>query len=97
MNQFKDFQITANTSTLKGDKIKIERIFNREITVHGFTIKPSKYNSGECLWLQISIGEIEHVVFSGSGVLREQIKKVPPERFPFNTTIVKDNDAHVFT
>jgi hypothetical protein len=97
MKQFKDFGITPSINSLTGDKIKIERILNRDIVVHDYRLEDSKYSEGKCLYLQISVGETKHVVFTGSSVLMEMIKQVPKEEFPFKTTIIKENEHYEFT
>lgn len=100
MKRFKDFGIKLSTKVFVGDKIKVKRILNVEIVVHDFKIVDSKYtDSGndKCLYLQITMGETKHVVFTGSIYLMEEIQLVPAEEFPFTTTIVEDNDRYQFS
>lgn len=97
MNRFKDMGITAPAKGFTGDKIKIDRVLNREITVHDYKIKPSKHGDGKCLYLQISLGENKHVLFTGSTGLLDMIQQVPQEKFPFITTIVRENERYEFT
>lgn len=99
MRHFKDFGIKPASKSFVGDKIKIERVLNREIIIHDFKIEDSKYERGckKCLHLQISIADTKHVVFTGSAVLMELIEKVPEDYFPFSTTIKKENDRFEFT
>lgn len=99
MNNFKDFGIKPVINNFTGDKIKIERILNREIQIIDFKIQNSKYeNAGEkCLHMQIQIGEIKHVVFTGSKILMQTIQQVSKDSFPFLTTVVKDNEYYEFT
>ena len=99
MKQFKDFGIKPAIQSLTGDKIKIERIINREIKVYDYRIEDSKYGGGgkKCLYLQIEIGETKHVVFIGSKSLIDLIQQVPKIDFPFITTIVKENERLEFT
>jgi hypothetical protein len=99
MHTFKDFQITSSQKTFTGDKIKIDRILNREIIVEAYKIEKSKFEkaSGRCLHLQISLGQTKHVVFTGSVVLMDQIEKVPKDKIPFITTIVRENERLQFT
>jgi hypothetical protein len=95
MKQFKDFGITADVKAFVGDKIKIERILNREIIVHEFKIEISKFQekgNGKCLYLQIEINEIMYVIFTGSGVLMNMLERTPRDSFPFTATIIKQND-----
>ncbi len=94
MNQFKSFGIKIPTKGLEGDKVKIERVLNREITVQEFRIVKSNFEekgNGKCLHLQILVSGMQYVVFSGSGVLMEMIEQVPKDKFPFTTTIVQEN------
>lgn len=100
MKHFKDLGIKTEINTLKGDKIKIERILNKEITVVKFRIEDSKFKdkgNGKCLIIQIFHNNTDHVVFTGSVVLMDMIQRVPIEAFPFKTTICKNNDYFEFT
>ena len=99
MNDFKTFGIKPAEQAFTGDKIKMERILNRKITVHHFRIERSKYEkgNGDCLYMQITTDNAKRVVFSGSATLMDMIKKVPAEGFPFTTTIIKENDRYEFT
>ncbi len=99
MKDFKSFGIKPADDGFKGDKINLDRIFNRTIIVEKFKIEKSKFDkgNGKRLVLQIMLGETQHIVFCGSGVLMEQINRVPKEGFPFTTTIVKNNGRHEFT
>lgn len=98
MKKFTDFGITIEKKGFTGDKIKIERLLNREIVVHAYEIKPSKFEGKDkCLHLQISLNGTMHVVFIGSKSLMEIIEKVPKEDFPFETTIVKPDQQFIFS
>lgn len=96
MKNFKDFGLKPNINAFKGEKIKIDRILNREIIVHAFEICPSKFE-GQRLSLQIEVSEELRVLFTGSKVLMDMIKRVPTTDFPFKTTIVKENEYFEFT
>lgn len=89
--QFSELGIKPQPKGLIGDKIKIERIFGREIIVERFLIKPSKY-TGECLHMQFSLNGNKHVVFTDSK-LTSMIQQVPADKFPFTTKIVKQEDG----
>lgn len=94
MRQFNQFNITPKSRGLVGDKIKIDRIFNKSIVVESYRIEPSKFEGkGNRLTLQIKIGETNHIVFTGSQVLIDMIEKVPTDGFPFETKIVKQDDT----
>ena len=77
----------------EGDKIKMERILNREIVIHAFRDR----GSDKCLYIQISFNNEMHVIFTSSTCLIEAIKQVPADKFPFITTIIKTNDRFMFT
>lgn len=101
MKAFSQLGIAPVRQGLQGDKIKIERVMNREIIVHRFEIKPSKFTdkgNGSCLHIEIEVSGNKHVVFTGSGILMDMIKKVDQENFPFTTKIIKDeSDRFIFT
>jgi hypothetical protein len=94
--RFSDLGIKVTTSHFIGDKIKINKVLNREITVIDFSVKSSKFN-GNCLNIQIELNGTKHVVFTGSTVLIETIEKVPRSAFPFLTTIIQEGEHYEFT
>jgi hypothetical protein len=103
MNNFNQFGITVTAKSFVGDKIKIAKVFEKEIVVHDFKIEESKVQSyrergaDKCLHLQISINDVKHILFTSSGPLIEAIQLVPENGFPFTTTIIEDNDRFIFT
>lgn len=100
MYRFSEFNIQVESKSFSGDKISIDRILNREITVVDFKIENSKYEAkgnGKCLHLQIEINGLKYVVFTGSVYLMNMIEKVPAGRFPFFTTIIKQDEAYIFS
>lgn len=99
MKQFKDLGITTEARGFTGDKIKIHKIFGKEIVIHKFAIKDSKYEDGndKCLHMQISIGDKKHVIFTGSNSLMDAIKKVDTADFPFMTKIIEQDERFEFT
>jgi hypothetical protein len=94
MKSFKEFGIVPSpTSLFIGDKIKIDKILNREIIIHGFKLSDSiKRENSQCLSLQIEIGGEKRVIFTGAKFLIEAIKQIPENGFPFTTTITKENE-----
>lgn len=99
MKRFSELGISAGNNFV-GDKLKIDRVLNREITVLKHKIESSKFpknKSGKCLHLQIEIGGTKNVVFTGSDVLIGQIEQVPEDAFPFITTIIKSGDHFEFS
>jgi hypothetical protein len=101
MNKFSQFNIKTTINTFEGDKIKISKILNREIVVHGFKIDDSKVfkerGSGKCLCLQISVNDKKHIVFTSSSGLINTITQVAENDFPFSTVIIEENDRFLFT
>jgi hypothetical protein len=99
MKRFSDFDIKAGDA-FTGDKIKIDKILNREITVVKYKLEDSKYpknKSGKCLHMQIELSGSKFVVFSGSDFLMNQLKQIEETNFPFIATIIKSNDHFEFT
>jgi hypothetical protein len=103
MNRFSQFNIKASVKGFEGSKIKISRIFNKEIVIHDYKIEESKVaafrekGSGKCLYLQISFDNEMHVIFTSGGGLIEAIMQVPKNSFPFTTIIIEENDKYLFT
>lgn len=96
MNKFSDFGIKVALPAFTGDKVKIDRVLNREIIVHDFKIEISKFK-GNCLYLQIEFNNVRHVLFTGSKALMDAIEQVDKSGFPFTTTIVKENERLEFS
>jgi len=99
MNSFKDFKIKPVSIAFEGDKIKIDRILNRQIIIEKFKIDKSNFDkgTGKRLTLQINLDNTKRIVFSGSGNLMDMITQVPENGFPFQTTIIKENERFQFT
>ncbi len=99
MKNFKDFGIKAETTSFTGDKIKIKRIIDKEITVLNYRIEDSVYGDGKkCLHLQIEFDNEKRVVFVGSVVLISMIQSVPRETgFPFKTKIINNDGRYEFS
>jgi len=82
--------------SLKGDKIKMVELLDKEIMVEGFRIMKNKFNVDKwCLALQIEFEKQKCVLFTGSGVLISQIQKYAHE-IPFETVITKENKYFTF-
>ncbi len=99
MKKFSELNISGGDNLI-GDKIKIEKILNREIIVTKFRIETSKYpknKTGQCLYLQLELNGGKNVVFSGSDVLINQIQQVSEGDVPFTTTIIKSGEHYEFT
>lgn len=96
MKKFSSFGIKPDIKTFMGEKIKIDRIINREIIVSDYKIEPSNFE-GDRLTLQIEVSGDHRIVFTGSKILTNLIKQIPKSEFPFSTTIVKDRECYEFT
>lgn len=105
MTKFSDFNIdsekTLAESTFVGEKIKIAKLLDKEITVEAFRIKDSKVfkekGDGKCLHLQIIYNDEKRVVFTSARALITDIQKVPEKGFPFKTIIKERDERFVFT
>ena len=100
MNTFKQFNIKPTSKSFEGDKIRIERVMNKEIVVEAYKIEESKYKekgNGKCLYLQIHVDNAKRVLFTGSATMQEMIQKVKPEDFPFTATIIKQDGRLMFS
>lgn len=100
MRKFNEFNIKQESKSFTGDKIKMSKILNKDITVLDFKIVPSKYTekgNGNRLDMQIEVNGIKHVIFTGSISLAEAIQQVPKDGFPFSTTIIEENERYLFT
>lgn len=96
MKNFKDLGISKpSINSMVGEKIKVDRILNKEIEVLKFSISESKYN-GSLLTMQIKTNNESRIVFTGSIGLIDQIKQVNKDDFPFKTMIVKENEFYEF-
>lgn len=98
MTNFKDLGIEVEVTHFAGKSIRVEEILNVPIKVYAFKIEPSKKKANsDYLTLQIEIDERKRVIFTGATILIQTIKKVPTDKFPFTTTIVKRNEYLEFT
>ncbi|ANF51726.1 hypothetical protein A0O34_14975 [Chryseobacterium glaciei] len=98
MFNFKDLNIKPKENTFIGKKIEIDDILNIEVIIHGFEIKDSTKKAGtKYLTLQVEKEENKRVVFTGSKNLMDLISQVPEDKFPFKTTIKKNDKRLLFT
>lgn len=97
MKQFSDFKIKPVAKNFGGDKIGIDDILNKQITVHDFKIGVSKFEAKPRLDLSITFDGRLRLYWSNSAMLIEMIKQIPKEEMPFETTIVKENKQLRFT
>ena len=89
VKRFSDFAKAPDV--LDGDKIKLDDLINQDVVVIGYKVTDSKYSknkSGKCLTLQVEIGGVHRVVFTGSDVLISQMMEYGAE-VPFAAAIKK--------
>lgn len=97
--RFSDF---AKPAGLDGTKVKIDDILNKEILIHSFKVRDSRYpnsNSRDCLTVQFSMADApdeKYIFFTGSCVLRDQMEEYK-DQLPFYTTIKKIDRYYSFT
>lgn len=83
-------QLNIRSKNLTGVKIELEQLIDKKITIIDYRTNDSKFSrEGICLTIQIEYEGEKRVIFTGSGVLREDIEKTNREDFPFTTTIIK--------
>ena len=98
MFSFRDFNIKPKENIFTGKKIDVDDILNVEIIVHSFKIQDSTKKQGtKYLTLQIEIENNKRIVFTGSKNLMDIIIQVPEDKFPFKTTVRKNDKRLEFT
>lgn len=98
MTKFSELGIKPELSTFTGDKIKVDKLLNAEISVISFKIEDSKKKPGtKFMTLQLEKQGTKYVFFTGSTILMQMINKVPKDKFPFTTTIIKESEHLEFT
>lgn len=94
MKKFSDF--AEEHKPLEGDKLKIDSVLNQEIEITGYKVGKSKYKKSDYLTLQFKIDGNFNVLFTGSGVLIDQLQKYENE-IPFMAVIKKINKYYTLT
>lgn len=100
MTRFSDLGITPPSKAMSGEKIKISKVLNKEISVLDYKIKPSKYldkGNGKCLYIQAEIDGAKRIIFTGSGVLMDTLELIPKDKFPITTTIIEEDESFQFS
>ena len=88
--RFSDF--AAHEGPLEGKKIRIDDVLNVEILITAYRLKESKYqrtSAPDCLTIQFEYPDkpgVRHVIFTGSTVLCDQLKRYQ-DNLPFLATI----------
>lgn len=93
--KFGDFAEKANI--FEGDKKRIDELLNKEILILRFKIKDSKQQKGTSYaTVQFRYEDNEHIFFTGSSVLIDQLTKYK-DNLPFYATIKKIDKYFTFT
>jgi len=80
----------VKSKNLTGDKITIEEILDKSVMILDYRTGDSKFSrDGTCLTLQIEYEGKVRVIFTGSGVLKEDLETLSKDDFPFTSTIIK--------
>lgn len=92
--RFGDF---AEEQSFEGEKLRLDEILNQEILITGYKIKDSHQRKGtQYLTIHFEVNEVQHVTFTGSVVLMDQLKKYE-SHLPFLTVIKKINRHYTFS
>jgi hypothetical protein len=100
MKLFSELGITVDSAPMTGEKIKINRIVNKEIEVLDYELNESKFNAEKCrkcLKLQIKYEDELRIIFTGACMLIQAIQKISKSMLPFKTTIIETNGFYQFT
>lgn len=98
MKKFSQFDIKPTEKAFSGEKIEVDKVLNKEITVLAFKIVPSKFkDKGDCLYLSIKSEDTMHIIFTSSKYLIDLIRQIPDDEIPFTTVIQRDNKRLLFT
>jgi len=84
--RFGDF--AGEEGPLDGEKKKLSEILDKEILVLAFRVGKSKFRDRNYVTIQYENDSTKYVVFTGSEVLMEQLKR-HEANLPFYATIVK--------
>lgn len=93
MHKFSEF---ASTVHFVGDKISINKILNKEISVLHYRIEPSKHGTDDYAQMQIELDGEKMVYFTTSMVIKEQLEMYK-DKLPFTTTIIKPRKYFTFS
>lgn len=92
--KFSDF--ADETKLFEGDKKKVDDILNKDILIIDFKIKDSKQKEGTSYaTIQIRLNDKNHIIFTGSEVLINQLNKYKKNQ-PFYAVIKKIDKYYTF-
>ena len=93
-HKFSDF--APPSGQLDGEKMKLADILDKEILVTGYAVHKSKFKDEMYLTLQFEFEDVKRVLFTGSGVLTNQIE-THADKIPFLTAVKNFGKYFAFT
>lgn len=88
MNKFADFNISVNDKTMFNvPKVSITDLVNKEIEVLDYQANITTSQGNGRYVVKIKNGEIQQKFFTNASPLKDALKQVKKEQFPFATTI----------
>lgn len=93
---FKDF---AERKVMTGSKVSLNSILNKELIILGFEKGASKFESKGtklCTKVQFKCDGEEHIFFTGSEVLTNQLETYK-DKIPFKATVQKVTNYYTFS
>jgi hypothetical protein len=100
IKEFKNVGDAPTITSFPGEKIRIEKVLNVDIIVHGYKVEPSNFREngdGMRMVLSITKGDERRIIFTSSLFLRDQIMKISKDDFPFKSQIKLINEHYEFT
>ena len=98
MRTFKDLNLEPLVlDNFTDPKIDIKEVINKEIIIHAFKIKPSKFKDKNYLDIQIEFNKEKRVLWIEGILLTHYLKKAKEkDGFPFIVTIIRPSGAYEF-
>ena len=93
-HKFSDF--APPSGQLEGEKMKLADILDKEILITGYAVHKSKFKDEMYLTLQFEFDSIKRIIFTGSGVLINQIETYA-DKIPFFATVKNFGKYFAFT
>ena len=81
---------------LEGEKMKLVDILDKEVLITGYAVHKSKFKDEMYLTLQFELESIKRIIFTGSGVLINQIETYA-DKIPFYAIIKNFGKYFAFT
>lgn len=100
MKSFKDLNIDVKPDNYIGEKIKIDRILNKEFILLDFKVVESKFKkddkSNKLLTLQIEMDDEKRIIFTGSSMLIKAAELINKTDLPISCSIIKEDKHYCF-